>query len=241
MTNDVQITPQEDADYNAFCAMLFQRIERTPPEVLWYYTAAETFADIVHNKQIWSTQVACLNDHTEFRLGVNLVRTIIRAFGRDEKRDDLTRWLAGEIEKGLAEDGAEFSYFYVLCTSFERDDLSQWRAYGSGEGGVAIGFHGPSLLRPDIRNRPMLVPVIYERKDQEWLAAAIAGQTFVYFKEGLERRPGVTKEAWAEVFLPAWRDKIIYFAPMLKDEAFRGEREWRLICTLTTRRNLAFD
>jgi hypothetical protein len=77
------------------------------------------------------------------------------------------------------------------------------------------------------------VPVIYERPDQEWLVAAIAGQTFVFFKEGLARRSGVGRDAWGAVFLEVWRNKIIYFVPMLKNEAFFGEREWRLICTLS--------
>ena len=52
-------------------------------------------------------------------------------------------------------------------------------------------------------------------------------------EEGLARRLGVCRDAWAAVFLEVWRNKIIYFAPMLKDEAFSGEREWRLICTLS--------
>ena len=56
MDDLLRVTPEEEAHYDAFCRMLFDRIQRVPPDVLWYYTSADTFAEIVRTKQIWSTQ-----------------------------------------------------------------------------------------------------------------------------------------------------------------------------------------
>jgi hypothetical protein len=37
------------------------------------------------------------------------------------------------------------------------------------------------------------------------------------------------REQWANSFLATWEQRVIYFAPLLKDKAFEGEKEWRLI------------
>jgi hypothetical protein len=186
------------------------------------------------SKEVWATHITCLNDQTEFRYAVELLRDIIKAH-KDPKLDADTHWLSDHVTELLKDDGADFSYFFVFCASEVDDDLSQWRAYSDGEGGVSVALDAAALLQPNVANTPRLAPVCYREETQRWLAAAIGGQTFAFFREGLEkrRRYGVTREQWAASFLPVWRDKILEFAPMLKDKAFKAEREWRLIIRLS--------
>jgi hypothetical protein len=157
--NLYKVTSSEDAEYNDFCGFAFQQLIHTPPETLWYYTTGGTFAQILESQKIWSTQIACLNDHTEFRHAVNLVREAIRAYNA-EGHDDDTRWIANFVDLWLTDDGANNSWFFVMCMSEAEDDLSQWRSYGGGENGVSIGLRTANL-KPDTTNYAFLAPVCY--------------------------------------------------------------------------------
>ena len=93
--------------------------------------------------------------------------------------------------------------------------------------GVALELCAP-LLQPITQNAAFLRSVCYVEDAQHGLAADIAKWTIGFFKMGLTRsRPD--REQWANSFLTAWEQRVIYFAPLLKDKAFANEKEWRLI------------
>jgi hypothetical protein len=50
----------------------------------------------------------------------------------------------------------------VICFSEARDDLSQWRGYSSGEGGVAFGFDAASLSSLSKQISFRFAPVLYD-------------------------------------------------------------------------------
>ena len=178
----------------------------------------------------------------EFRFSVRLLRDEIKQY--IEHADEHIRFLAQHIYETLENDGADASWFFVFCMSSVRDDLSQWRAYGGGESGVSIGFDPLKIMTDEMRKRGYLVPVRYQPEDHKALANDIAIATLKFFREGLDRRPGVDRKVWADRFFDAWRVHIIYCAPILKDRSFKDEQEWRLIVNLrqediTRRRNPA--
>jgi hypothetical protein len=76
-----------------------------------------------------------------------------------------------------------------------RDDLSQWRAYGGGEGGVSIVFDPARLLTPKYG---YLVPVRYQPNDHKLLANDLAKRTMQFFKNGLVRRAHADRQRWAD-------------------------------------------
>ena len=227
---DYAISKDEKAAYADFGLKTFRDYCKPFPPVRWPYTSASTFATILRTKEIWSTQIACLNDTTEFRRAVSLLRDSFKPY-IDGQHDENTKWLAERIYSNLIDD-AERSQFFVICMSKRKDDLSQWRAYGGGEGGVAIGLSPPDLRQTDASNFGYLVPVSYDAEDQQGLVAKIADMALHFFREGLKLRPGADRKAWACAFLTAFKDHIVYLAPILKDPAFFQEEEWRLICTL---------
>ena len=210
-------------------ADFFNPMPSAPP-VLWYYTTASTFAEILKTKKIWSTQISCLNDTTEFRRAVHLLRGSFKKYIDDQDNAD-TKWLAEYLYTELIQDGADTSWYFVLCLSNRKDDLSQWRAYGGGEGGIAIGLSSLHF-KTDASNFTYLAPVSYNVEKQQWLTAKIAAEALHFFREGLKRRPEADRKAWADAFLAAFVGQIIHFAPILKDPAFFQEEEWRLVCTL---------
>ena len=159
----------------AFVTTTLRTSTATRRDSLWHYTTAATFAVIMKSKSIWATQISCLNDHMEFRHGVRLVREAIRLY-KVPLHDKDTQWLAGYVDDALENEGAEISEFFVLCMSEAKDDLSQWRAYGGGENGVAIELCTP-VLQPDTQHSGYLRPVWYVENAQKGLAADIAKWT----------------------------------------------------------------
>jgi hypothetical protein len=128
--------------------------------------------------------------------------------------DAQTAWLANYIYDSLEQDGADNSYFFVLCMSFLRDDLSQW-------------------LQPNIGLRPYLIPVRYDSADHDAIIDDVTKWTIEFFKQGLPARPDAQTKEWADSFAQKWREQIIGIAPALKNKAFKNEAEWRLVCSLS--------
>ena len=91
------------------------------------------------SRQIWATQVTCLNDSLEKKYLSTLIHTAVKEQMMSNTittLDDMWR----VADEGLS--NADFSEegHFVACFSEVEDDLGQWRGYGGGECGYAIGF-----------------------------------------------------------------------------------------------------
>jgi len=228
--DDYKVTGEERLKYSNFGKYAASNLFQTLPSTLWYYTSANTFARILKSNSVWATQIACLNDHTEFRYSVRLLREEFKNVLDDPDKDKA--FLARYLYETMENDGADASFFFVFCMSLVRDDLSQWRAYGGGEGGVSIGFNPGSFLIPEITARAYLFPVKYVPTEHNKIVQDVAKWTMVFFKDGLTQRPGANLKKWADEFLEAWREQVVYLAPALKHPSFKDEKEWRLTYAL---------
>src|SRR5262245_19290034 len=107
-TDEYTVTEKERARYSAFgkhtAIELFQRA----PKTLWYYTSGTTFARILKSNSVWATQISCLNDHTEFRYSVRLLRDEFKGLMNHE--DEERRWLASYLYQTMENDGADSSF-----------------------------------------------------------------------------------------------------------------------------------
>jgi hypothetical protein len=187
------VTKEERASYEQFCKHAFEQMAPGVPETVWYYTTGSTFGRIIKSNQIWGTQISCVNDHTEFRYAVKLFGDIVKTFKEAENIED-AEWLRAHILEILTEEAADSSAFFVICASNRRDQLSQWRAYGGGEGGIAIGLRAKDMLKTDTGNLAFMVPVCYSDERQKALVRDVVRWTLRYFSEGLARRPGADKK-----------------------------------------------
>jgi hypothetical protein len=108
-------------------------------------------------------------------------------------------------------------YVYAACFSERVDDLSQWRAYSRGSGGVCLHF--------DLSNQP-LIKVIYDPAAQDLLIEAFISDVRAHAKTlpGL----GSDEEVTDNFHLDVWTH-IQFLAAALKDAAFSSEQEWRLV------------
>ena len=120
-----------------------------------------------------------------------------------------------------APNSASLPYF-VSCFSLLEDDLSQWRSYGGGENGYAIGVMVRELLD---RPNSLVARVNYDAETHAAVAKEAAEAAVRFYAEGLKEGMG----HWQDVFLKCWDHTLTQVAPVLKDPGFEVEQEIRLV------------
>lgn len=240
VATSVEITAEEHADYQkAFSEIVF-RIRHdhivgwdpSTPRLLWHYTTGETLIRILKSGSIWMTQVACLNDRSEVALaGIRSREAMTRAQALVPSTDP-ARILIDAAVKQYVEDEAATSYWFVGCFSERPDDLSQWRAYGGGEGGYALGFDYFDLTWSANNLNARLWPVVYDDARQARIADEVVALAIQFFRQGLAKRPNVAAIEFLEPFVRAIDLYVAELGPLAKDKNFSAEFEWRVIRAL---------
>jgi hypothetical protein len=221
------VTDEERSKYLNYVTELATKLkclDVDKDERVWHYTTGDTLISILESGTLFATQVACLNDSTEVLYGSKLLREAFLALPPETATSEEERKL---LERFKVDDSSpsEPSNWFVTCFSKEKDDLSQWRAYGGGENGYAISFLAGAFF-----NRGSLVArVNYERDKHLEGAKEVAVKTLEFFKEGLDARSPEERDAWENEFLVEWDIWINKLAPMVKDPAFHSENEYRII------------
>jgi hypothetical protein len=198
-------------------------------QTLWHYTTGEGLIGIVESGTLFATQASCLNDATEVRYGSNLLRDAFLALRQKTVVDAETAQLLDQLETAFLDDDPSNpshapSSWFITCFSTEEDDLSQWRGYCIGENGYAIGFRAGGLF-----GNGLVARVNYDKQQHKVVAEQIADATIRFFRDGLEKERAASPAEWITEFLPAWTNWIGQLAPMVKDQSFSGEKEYRII------------
>lgn len=91
--------------------------------------------------------------------------------------------------------------WFVACFTEYGDDLSQWRAYGGGEGGYSIEFDSAILRTMSQQQVAMLGQVEYDEAKQDAFFDDFLKQTVSFFLYGIDKQRAPTREQWANEFL----------------------------------------
>lgn len=116
----------------------------------------------------------------------------------------------------------------VCSFSEDGDSLSQWRAYG-GSSGFAIGFSGEVLGAAVEKQNCFLAQCIYDPAAQLEMVRALVEEVL---DENLSKSWVTGDRDADDVFSKTGGNLLPYlyrYAPMLKDQSFEEEREWRII------------
>jgi Protein of unknown function (DUF2971) len=211
-------------------AILNDVLSRKPNGTLYHYTTQAGLLGIIESRQIWATHTQYLNDRREFLHAVDLVREeILELFGDPLGNTNLSPALQTTLIRMLEAVKRSPENINVCVCSFseDRDSLSQWRAYG-GPAGFAIGFPSQVLSAAVERQKWFLVPCIYDPQIQRTLVRALV-------EEVVEENLGgslIEDEEEDSILKRLGGNLVAYlnrYAPILKDESFKEEREWRII------------
>lgn len=234
-TVSVEVTPAETDRYRDSVRDELQKTARpVPSPILWHYTSGEGLIGIIESGVLWATHVGCVNDSTELRYSNTILLNVFKERQGRSMMSPITTpapelLLFEKVISALSVDATPVSEWFIACLSEDGDDLAQWRAYGGGEGGYAIGFDVNFLHQALIQDGASWGPVCYNTDLQRQIAESVVDATVRFYLEGLSTRSDVSPDAWANAFLPVWRNHVAQIAPIAKHPAFQAEREWRII------------
>jgi hypothetical protein len=210
--------------------------QNEPPEVLYHYTSAEGLSGILKQRQVWATVSTYLNDSREYLHAVRIIRDLIIDRLKSTQTDNLAADFCASLENRLSHnDGRQICVFSLS----ERGDLlSQWRGYCPMSGGYSLGFSAEQL-RPHLeRQRFLLARCIYERETQRELVEPLLDRAISEFR-GLPTAESrqIRLNGVIEGFFVRNFSRI---APLLKDDSFAEENEWRAVSELVSHRGLKY-
>lgn len=210
------------------------------PTTLFHYTDAAGLKGIVESGKLRSTHIAYMNDASEYLHAVQLLSDDIhrkQASVSDSLQKQLLDYLEPAVSRTRPQDVAPY---FVACFSEEEDSLSQWRAYGRGEGGFSIGFDPTALFYKANSLPSYLTPAIYDREQQATLVNEIVTWALNEYSRLAVKYPKEKRDEhrqdWGHVLL--WLASAV--APIMKNPAFTEEREWRLIYLLQSKNEIQF-
>jgi Protein of unknown function (DUF2971) len=215
-------------------AVLNEVLSRKPDKPLYHYTTQKGLLGIIKDRQIWATHTQYLNDRREFLHAVDLVREEINRLLDEAQahyppglRPYSARTKALATMQGALSLSPQSINVCVCSFSEERDSLSQWRAYGGGSG-FAVGFSGQALRAATEKQQWFLAPCIYDPAAQRSLVRALVEEVLEEHLDG-----SLSEDQKEDSLLKAVGGNLLpylnRYAPILKDESFKEEREWRII------------
>jgi Protein of unknown function (DUF2971) len=210
-------------------AILNEVFQQAPSATLYHYTNQKGLLGIVKDKQIWATHTQYLNDRQEYSHAAGLVLAEVENLLHSVDLNAPGGRFRQTALEGMVGDLHNYPQGINVCVcsfSEDGDALSQWRAYGRPTG-YALGFSGEFLKKAIQPEQWYLAKCIYEEDKQRALAIALVEEVL---EERIAGNPA--NIPGAEFSLPKGGNLLAYlhrYAPVMKHNSFREEREWRII------------
>jgi hypothetical protein len=238
------------------CDAVIAHSRREIPEVLWHYTSFSGLKGIVESKTIWASEYRFLNDVEEFQHAKNIATDLIEQEPeytdlQFPARNTLREAVTVAFQTGFMDEDR----LSLMVSSFSEagDQLSQWRGYAGYSTGVSIGLdlrHLRPLPPSDLETPVTFAPCVYAEAEKRALLKAILGEyrdsmqvlwnsiattginidrtdPSVVWNHVQDHSSGMSAESFPLMTRLQW--DLLRIAPLLKNESFSEEREWRLV------------
>lgn len=211
----------------------------SPQGTIYHFTSADGAAAILSSKSLLASQVGGSNDANEVTYVCELYLQAVDTFRRTVRPS--TPWqleFFKELRRGLRRPPPEPFLPAVFTVSFCRGkrNLLHWLHYGRCGNGYALGFNTDGLSPiPEVPSLFAVLNVQYDRVRQQ--AAMSYGIAAAYnHLNALAERPEYADDARL-TFGREQAHRVVkaldYVSPLMKDPAFKNEREARLIVPIT--------
>ena len=194
-----------------------------PPDLLYHYTGLEGLVGILRERMIWATDVRFLNDTSE----VHYSRQVIGRRAAD-REVELSETYGGFLAHGTAAGlGGSVMFPDTFVASFceDGDNLTQWRTYGRGGHGFALGFCWESLRRLSQVYSYSLVRIIYDTARQDERVDHVIDEAADQYAAWGGETPDLTSAK--QVLLVTYALMVALWS--IKHPSYADEREWRLV------------
>jgi hypothetical protein len=184
---------------------------------------------IVDSKVLWASHIYYLNDSAEIIFACHLLQDLVKerlsgaSQGEADFLDEFHSWLGSFTNTAY--------HLFIFSLTEEGNLLSQWRSYTPHGKGVSIGFAAPFLVKKVQEQNLRIAKCLYERDAQRALMNDLLERMLVSF---VRERASINTAKFHPTqkyfgFMERFREDILQVFALIKDQAFRGEREWRII------------
>jgi hypothetical protein len=199
------------------------RTQGDRPRILYHYTSMAGFQGIVESGTVWVSDLSFLNDRSELIHASRIIEEELASAA--SQASPLVVELLTRAKLTVSPDDPSIGY-YAICFCEGADLLSQWRVYGEGGRGFALGFDSCGFP-PSFSLRKVVYDVATQRdlvrraihSIADLLVETAAGRSI----ETLDQA-GIMPD-FAR-FLGAHLEE---FLALFKNPAFSEENEWRAI------------
>jgi hypothetical protein len=203
------------------------------PACLYHYTSVDALLGMMKDRgrhqELRATHYAYLNDYSEIRHGLNVIREYASrwvgsiTFGA---QDDAFQQIGNDALKWLCDGFPLGHQLFVSCFSEHGNLLSQWRAYTRPNKGLSLRFDRERLQAFMARHgfdicRCEYLPE-HQRKDYTFMSRMVSAAK----KADASATPD--PQHYYEVF-NTFTNEILRTAVGIKHAAFEEEREWRFV------------
>lgn len=202
---------------------------------IYHYCSLEAFISIMENGSLRMCDIMKSNDSAEIEYGIKLLRGYLRnlclSFCNEHIVDsDIKEFFIGiDYDELISQiiDNNQLIY-YTACFSSEKDLLSQWRGYANDGKGVVIGFFTKDFMNENNFGNARFGKMIYDEEMQKNC-----------LKECIENRLKDVVQVNGHADLCLYENaikeaiySILHEIAFFKNNAFKEENEWRLVCYL---------
>jgi hypothetical protein len=224
------IQPADKERIRQFVNEQVVHLVKPAPTEIWHYTDASGLLGILKSGGFWFTQSTCLNDIAEQRyLGDQVHGQVKEQLSANPVEPLSTMLRAADV--ALTDRDFSTTWHHVACFSAVEDDLGQWRGYGGGECGYAIGFDTRKLnaALKQHRGEAVFVKMIYDAAEHERLAKETLKFGLNLFTETIGQNIHIDARVAAGLFLEEFAVELDILATMTKHPTFFREEEWRMV------------
>ncbi len=198
--------------------------------LIYHYTSFDTIYKIISNKCIWASDIRCLNDRNELKIGVEIFNQVISYLENTEDyvlyEADVKVLLSQIVQKSS-------NSIFNASFSYDGDLLSQWRAYGDNGQGICIGI-----------NKEKFISMLEEEADTDsYYGLDLNYSISDCFNELLDQITEFIRNCYAkQISTFNYRETKDYYDEReklidliwttiltIKDNAFFEEKEWRVL------------
>ena len=205
------------------------------PGILYHYTDSAGALGIIGNESIRLTHADYLNDTSEIEHGVKVIQNILHEeLGQTSNTHEsaLLERVHGAFE---AYGPHQQSGVYLCSFTTRKNDLSQWRAYGGGGAGVALGikFDGRDVKMRDLDNKEAddlyghLAKCEYSEEIAKQRAKTMLRGAASTYADFISNNASDLESGALEIATSFAMNAISTVAVTMKNENFVEEEEWR--------------
>ena len=200
------------------------------PKIVYHYTKAEAFRQILNSGTLWASDIRYMNDASEVTYVSDILKSIIKDAMKSVHEDDEREFLE-RIANGF--NVTDMVRVFALCFSELHDSIPQWIAYAGRRGGFAMGMHiDPNRLQAKLEDEIQpnrLVKVVYDNDKLVAFSKDLIAQVVKLYHDARDQVAEHLRTFIMARFCAAWMDGFSQLLLSFKQPGFKHEQEWRLV------------